>query len=134
LDELRQPFEPREADRGLHVREFPAVVRRQRIQPAHAFPELLLRLRTGERGDVPDGKEREGEYTRADEGMLPPARAHDTLDAFFARPLFRVRELQHFLRDIGVAHPRETPAVCVERLERLKAEEAAVPEGAGRLS
>src|SRR5439155_2012423 len=49
-------------------------------------------------------------------------------------PLFRVRQLPHFLRDIGVANPCEATAVRVERLERLEAEEAAVPEGAGRLA
>src|SRR2546428_11094988 len=134
LDDLGQPLEPREADGGLHVRELPAVVRGQRIQPPHAFPELLLRFRAGDRRDVPDGKEREGEHARADEGMLPPARAQDALDTFSARPLFRIRKLPHFLRKIGIAHPREAPAVCVERLERLEAEEAAVPEGAGRLA
>src|SRR5207249_327128 len=117
LDELGQPLEPREADRGLHVRELPAVVRGKRIQPPHAFPELLLRLRAGERRDVPDGKEREGEHARADEGMLPPARTQEALDALFAWPLFRVRKLTHFLRDNGVAHPREAPTVRVERLE-----------------
>src|SRR5213594_3692228 len=134
LDELGQPLEPREADRGLHVRELPAVVRGQRIQPPHAFPELLLRLRAGERRDVPDGKEREGEHARADEGMLPPTRAQDALDTLFARPLFRICKLPYFFRNVGIAHPREPPAVCVERLESLEAEEAAVPERAGRLT
>src|SRR5437870_12347813 len=134
LDELRQPFEPLESDRGLHVRELPAVVRGQRIQPPHAFPELLLRLRAGERRDVPDGKEREGEHARTDEGMLPPARAQDALDTLFARPLLRIRKLPYFLREIGIAHPRQAPAVRVERLEPREAEEAAVPEGAGRLA
>src|SRR5438046_6324053 len=66
--------------------------------------------------------------------MLPPTRAQDALDTVFARPRFRIRKLRHFLCEIGIAHPREAPAVCVERLERLEAEEAAVPEGAGRLA
>src|SRR5207247_3097750 len=102
--------------------------------PRQVFPVLLLRLRAGERCDVPEGKGREGDHARADEGMLPPARAQDALDTLFARPLSRIRKLPHFLRKIGIAHPREAPAVCVERLERLEAEEAAVPEGAGRLA
>src|ERR1051326_6839225 len=70
LDELRQLLQSGEADRGLHVRESTAVVRWQGIQPPHAFPELLLRFRSGERCDVPDWKQREREYARADEGML----------------------------------------------------------------
>src|SRR5262249_40057347 len=81
-----------------------------------------------------EGKEREAEHARAEEGMLPPARAQDAFDTLFARPLFRIRKLPYFLREIGIAHPREPPAVCVERLECLEAEEAAVPESAGRLA
>src|SRR5215475_11437293 len=44
FDVLGQPFEPRNANRGLYVGEFSAVVRGQRIQSPHAFPESFLWL------------------------------------------------------------------------------------------
>src|SRR4051812_33972926 len=98
-------------------------MRRQRIQAPHAFPQFLLRLRTGERRDVPDGKQRKGKHARADEGMLPPACAKNAFDALFARPLFRVGNPPPFPRPLGVTPPRKPPAICVERLETLEAEE-----------
>src|SRR5437773_10363941 len=112
LDELGQPLKPRDADRGLHVRKLPAIVCGKRVQPPHAFPELLLRLRAGERRDVPDGKEREAEHARADEGMLPPTREQDALDTLFSRLLSRLRKLPTILAHISIAHPPSPPAGC----------------------
>src|ERR1041385_5564905 len=66
--------------------------------------------------------------------MLPPPRPQNTLDPLFARPLFRVRKLANFLRDVGFTDPCESPAVCVERFEALEAEKTAVPEGSRGLA
>ena len=129
-----QQLQPGEADGRLHVREAFGVRLGERIERADVLPQINVRVSADERRD-PENRERaEREHVRADEQTLEPPDQQPVLDAFAIGPRLALGQRPDARRDRGILDEGQAPAIAVERLQRLEAEEACVAQRANRPS
>ena len=114
-----------EADRRLHVGKPLGVLRRAAGERSDFLPEEHVGVGVDERRDPQTGKQRDREHPRLDEDALQPADQQPVLArASRSATAARRRCARTFAASAASLHERQAAAVAVERLQRLKAEEA----------